>query len=1190
MGVTGLWKLIDQSGKPVPVQTLENKVLAVDISIWLHQVVKGFQDSNGATLPNAHLLGLFHRLCKLMYYRIKPVFVFDGGVPPLKRETIAKRARNKNKYQSEADKLQQLLLEALAKEKVVQRALGPSTSALVSPKKSAPKVDDDDENDLFKLPPMQENPVKDESLTDVSDISDGDGSFDQKQRIHYNHNLQAIDVKSTHFKTLPADIRHEILSDIKETRKQSSWGRLHELPAESQSFSSFQMNRLLKRRQVQVELEEAEKEMGGKGGLSMAELENLLSEEGVVDPDIATERVASNEHVRFLHVRDITKALKREAEEKIKQEPLEPIEEKEEKIEGENEELEDIIKSEQFTIEDFDLQRAIQMSLGSGGDAYEVATDCDVARLTVEQRKALGSAANSLARHYMIEYGGMNDEEVSDLVKLNESHNITQEFKFNDTSVLFGKSPVTNAPSTSKSQAKEFSQKINIETEKPINMSESSSDDDEAEVSSDADSDFIDVPQMDSDDDLAFFARSKRPLPPPFLMNEPPVRVPVGSEPSVLSNGTKIEVVINPGQICEVGDDIFADIFDKTDQEIVGKIKEKIELKETIEIKRDDVIEIEDSPKKVVAQEEIEMVETISQSPETTEPKIESNAKGPVNNLSTSKIQSILNGLNDEKSSVTKLSLDDILGTKDSSDAKPSDGISFLEELKEHEKENKVEPEGLSTPTKIPQPFFVKKTPPSSKKKSPASAKKEDDLTPSKASKSLSEVFECLPSTSSGTKSEKDSMTSAANALRENKSKEELEDIAEQLNQERQDLMAERNKKDRLGVSITEQMSMECMELLRLFGVPYIVAPMEAEAQCAYLNEINLTEGTITDDSDIWLFGGKAVYKNFFDQNKHVLEYRSDNIQRLFHLDRNKLIQLAFLVGSDYTQGIHGIGAVTAMEVLSIFPETPATDGETTQIVSILSSLRKFRDWWHNKTVGQRANTLRNKLKNITFTDDFPNARVVEAYLFPTVDENREKFSWGQPEVESIREYAKKTFGWTKKRTDEIVLPVMKRLSEKTSQQSIQNYFKITGITSRKDLKVSKRVRMALEHMDPDTDPATFNDDVVVEKKPRKKATAKKEEQNPEATENDSTVKAKPKPRRKRKAIQETEVNKEQTTDNNTDEPCTSAAVSISVGAKKVVLPDNNAPIPQREKDKQIMESNRLKAIEVLKKMKAGKK
>lgn len=126
------------------------------------------------------------------------------------------------------------------------------------------------------------------------------------------------------------------------------------------------MKRLLKRRQVQVELEEAEKEMGGKGGLSMAELENLLSEEGVVDPDIATERVASNEHIRFLHVRDVTKALKKEAEEKVKQEPLESIKEQI----NDEEELEEVIKSENFTAEDFDLQRAIQLSLG-GEDAVK---------------------------------------------------------------------------------------------------------------------------------------------------------------------------------------------------------------------------------------------------------------------------------------------------------------------------------------------------------------------------------------------------------------------------------------------------------------------------------------------------------------------------------------------------------------------------------------------------------------------------------------------------------------------------------------------------------------------------------------------------------------------------------------------------------------------------------------------------
>lgn len=259
------------------------------------------------------------------------------------------------------------------------------------------------------MPPLNEDTIQntDDSLTD---LTESDSSFDEKHRTQYNHNLQSIDVGSSYFQSLPADIRHEILSDIKETRKQSSWGRLHELPAESQSFSNFQMKRLLKRRQVQVELEEAEKEMGGKG-LSMAELETLLSEEGVVDADLATERIASNEHVRYLHVRDITKAMKKEADEEVKTK------------------LKDI-KIEPEILEDIDLQRAIQLSLDPD---FEIKSTSDLEdetlKLTVEQRKALASTATSLARTYMIEYGGLNDDDISDLVKLDETVHPTTEFR-----------------------------------------------------------------------------------------------------------------------------------------------------------------------------------------------------------------------------------------------------------------------------------------------------------------------------------------------------------------------------------------------------------------------------------------------------------------------------------------------------------------------------------------------------------------------------------------------------------------------------------------------------------------------------------------------------------------------------------------------------------------------------------------
>lgn len=49
---------------------------------------------------------------------------------------------------------------------------------------------------------------------------------------------------------------------------------------------------------------------------------------------------------------------------------------------------------------------------------------------------------------------------------------------------------------------------------------------------------------------------------------------------------------------------------------------------------------------------------------------------------------------------------------------------------------------------------------------------------------------------------------------------------------------------------------------------------MEAEAQCAVLDLTDQTSGTITDDSDIWLFGARHVYKNFFNKNKFVEYYQ----------------------------------------------------------------------------------------------------------------------------------------------------------------------------------------------------------------------------------------------------------------------------------------------------------------------------
>lgn len=114
---------------------------------------------------------------------------------------------------------------------------------------------------------------------------------------------------------------------------------------------------------------------------------------------------------------------------------------------------------------------------------------------------------------------------------------------------------------------------------------------------------------------------------------------------------------------------------------------------------------------------------------------------------------------------------------------------------------------------------------------------------------------------------------------------------------------------------------------------------MEAEAQCAELVKLGLVEGVITDDSDVFLFGGLRVFKNMFNQSKTVECFLLSDLQRELGLDRSTLVRLAYLLGSDYVDGLAGVGPVVAMELLKEFP---GEDG-----------LQKFKEWWIKVQTGR---------------------------------------------------------------------------------------------------------------------------------------------------------------------------------------------------------------------------------------------
>ncbi len=101
--------------------------------------------------------------------------------------------------------------------------------------------------------------------------------------------------------------------------------------------------------------------------------------------------------------------------------------------------------------------------------------------------------------------------------------------------------------------------------------------------------------------------------------------------------------------------------------------------------------------------------------------------------------------------------------------------------------------------------------------------------------------------------------------VRDSSTMREEEVIKERVEEEEQNAYIAHAKALRDANTVTDEMREEVMGLLELLGVPYMVAPMEAEAQCVELERLNLIDGTITDDSDVLIFGSCIAYKNIFE-------------------------------------------------------------------------------------------------------------------------------------------------------------------------------------------------------------------------------------------------------------------------------------------------------------------------------------
>ncbi|KAL6122066.1 hypothetical protein NUSPORA_00914 [Nucleospora cyclopteri] len=127
-------------------------------------------------------------------------------------------------------------------------------------------------------------------------------------------------------------------------------------------------------------------------------------------------------------------------------------------------------------------------------------------------------------------------------------------------------------------------------------------------------------------------------------------------------------------------------------------------------------------------------------------------------------------------------------------------------------------------------------------------------------------------------------------------------------------------KYSRMKVKIEQTHIDDCQQLLKLLRIPYVTAPSEAEAFCAYLNKEKLVDGVATEDMDTLCFGTPILLRNFnASQAKKLFieEYSLSTILKELQLKMNEFIDLCILLGSDFCGTLKGIGPKRALALIN---------------------------------------------------------------------------------------------------------------------------------------------------------------------------------------------------------------------------------------------------------------------------------
>lgn len=109
----------------------------------------------------------------------------------------------------------------------------------------------------------------------------------------------------------------------------------------------------------------------------------------------------------------------------------------------------------------------------------------------------------------------------------------------------------------------------------------------------------------------------------------------------------------------------------------------------------------------------------------------------------------------------------------------------------------------------------------------------------------------------------------------------------------------------------------DCIQLLKLLGVPVVQAPGDAEALCAELVKTGTVHAVASEDMDTLPFGATVLLRQLnASKDSEVVEYSLPKLLNKLNITQKEFVDLCILLGCDYCEKLSYLGPKRALALI----------------------------------------------------------------------------------------------------------------------------------------------------------------------------------------------------------------------------------------------------------------------------------